>query len=95
LLNVDLYEDLIDKECGTIAPVFSFQSSCVDSAKLDTPERDDFTADDKASFSEQIFNISATEIKAIVEPRSVRNDIWRKLIALVSIHAPTLSSSAI
>jgi hypothetical protein len=40
LLAVDLHEDFIDVEGITVASVFSFQPSSVQSTKLDAPEAD-------------------------------------------------------
>ena len=57
------------------------------------PETDRFTADDNASFSEHIFNIAMAEIKAIIQPDDIGNDIWRESLAFVGIHEPILPIS--
>ncbi len=49
LLAIDLYEDLVDEKGITVASVFPFQSTCVNSSELDTPEPDRFVADSDTS----------------------------------------------
>jgi hypothetical protein len=46
----------------------SFESLSVSNTKLDTPESDCFVANDDASFSEQILNITTAQIESMVEP---------------------------
>jgi hypothetical protein len=58
LLAIDLHEDLIDVERIAATTVSLFESTSVSSAKLDTPESDGFVADTKASFREQVFDIT-------------------------------------
>jgi hypothetical protein len=49
------------------------------SAKLDAPETNCLPCDDDASLSEEVFDISVTEIEAVIEPDSIRNDIgWNR-----------------
>ena len=48
LLAIDLHEDLIDVERLAITTVSPFETTCVSSAKLDTPESDGFVADTNA-----------------------------------------------
>ena len=43
LLTAHLYEDFIDVKRIAIAPVFSFQPSSVETAKLDASEADSFS----------------------------------------------------
>ena len=40
LLTIDLYEDFIDIECVTEAPVLSLQSPGISGAELNAPETD-------------------------------------------------------
>jgi hypothetical protein len=91
LLTFDLHEDFIDEECITITTVLSFKSPGVHSPELDTPQANRFAADGDASLSQQIFNISMAEIKSIVEPDGITNDIGRESVAFVCIHLPILS----
>ena len=50
LLTVYFYEDFIDEKGIAIAPVFSFQSACINGTELDAPEADRFTADSDTAF---------------------------------------------
>jgi hypothetical protein len=49
--SLDLHEDLIDVEGIAIATVLTFQSACINGAKLDAPETDSFSGYSNASFS--------------------------------------------
>ena len=69
------------------------QSARIDSPEFDTPEADRFAADSDASLSQKVFNITVAEIEAIVEPDSVTDDVGWESVALISIHAATLSIS--
>ena len=64
-------KDFVDEEGIAIALVLSFESSSVYGTELNAPETDRFAADDDASFSEKIFNISVAQVEAVVEPDSV------------------------
>ena len=75
LLAVDFDEDFIDIDGVTVASVLSFQSTGINSSELDALEADGFPRDDDSSFSEQILDISVTQIESIVEPDSVGDDI--------------------
>tara|TARA_B110000238_G_scaffold152177_1_gene164315 strand:+ start:199 stop:465 length:267 start_codon:yes stop_codon:yes gene_type:complete len=76
LLTVYLDEDFIDVKCVTVTSMFSLQPTSINSSEFDTPETDCFSADDDASFCEEIFNIAMTEVEAIITPDGVGNDIW-------------------
>jgi hypothetical protein len=80
LLAVDFDEDLIDVESIAIAPMLPLQSSAVESAELDTPETDCFSADGDTSFCEEIFDISMAEIEAVVEPDGITDDVGRESV---------------
>ena len=67
LLTIDLHEYFIDIERITKSLVTAFQTSSVLGSKLDVPQPDRFIADDKPSFSQQIFDISMTEIESMIE----------------------------
>ena len=94
LLTFDLHEDLVDEEGIAVAPVFSFQASGEEGSEFDTPEPDGFPADNDASLSQEIFDISMAQVKAVVQPESIGNDIWRESVAFVSCHGPSLPISA-
>jgi hypothetical protein len=70
LLCVDLYEDFIDVEGISVSSVLSLQRPGIPSPKLDTPEPDRCAADDNSSFSQQIFDVSMTEVEPEIEPDS-------------------------
>jgi hypothetical protein len=93
LFAADLHEDFIDKEGVTIAAVLSFQAAGIDSSEFDTPEADCFSTDGDAAPSEQIFDITMAEIKSVVEPDSIGNDVERESVAFVCIHLPILAIS--
>ncbi len=50
LLTVYFYEGFIEEKGIAIAPVFSFQSACINGTELDAPEADRFTADSDTAF---------------------------------------------
>jgi hypothetical protein len=91
LLTTDLHEYFIDVEGVTVATMLAFQTTGIDSSELDAPEADCFPTDGDASFSEQVFDITVTEIKSIVEPDCVTDNFWWEPVAYVSIHASILS----
>jgi hypothetical protein len=75
LLTLDLDEDFIDVERVATALMLSFQPTSINSSEFDTPETDCFSADDDASFYEEIFNIAMTKVEAIIKPDGVGNDV--------------------
>ena len=79
-------EYFIDVEGIAVTPVLALQVFGHKRTELDTPETDCFTADGDASFSEEIFNIAVAEIKSIVEPDGVADDIGRKSVTFIGIH---------
>ena len=87
-------EYFIDVKGVAETSVPSLQSARIDSPEFDTPEADRFAADNDASLSEQIFDITMAEIEAIVEPDGVTDDISRESVSFVGIHGPILSISA-
>jgi hypothetical protein len=95
LLAIDFYEDFIDEKGITVASMLSLQSSSVYGSEFDAPEPDRFATDDNSSFSQQIFDVSMAEIKSIVEPDGITDDIWGESMTLVYIHPPILSILAI
>ena len=71
-----------------------FQSTGVYEPKLGTPQTNRFSADSDSSFGKQIFDVSVTQVKAIVEPDGVGNDIRWESVAFIYIHWPILPISA-
>jgi hypothetical protein len=66
LLVVDPDEYFIEEKSIAVSSVLSFQSSSAYSSEFDTPQPDCFSADSDASFGEQIFDVSMSEVKAEV-----------------------------
>lgn len=55
-------------------------------AKLITPQSDRLIADGNAPFCQQILDITVAEIKFVIEPYGITNDIRWESVKLVSIH---------
>jgi hypothetical protein len=66
LLTIDLHEDFIDIQGIAVALVLALQSPGVRVTKLDTPETDGFITYDNTSFSQQILDISMTQVEPII-----------------------------
>ena len=64
----------------------SLQSLGVYSSEFDTPKANCFATDCNASFGEKVFNISVTEIKAMIEPDRVADYVRRESMAFVCVH---------
>jgi len=95
LLAVNLDEDLINEEGIAVASMISFQSSSVYRSEFDTPEADGFSTDDNPSFSEQILDISMTQVESEVQPDRVTNDFRWEAVAFVCVHPLIVSISVI
>ena len=63
-----------------------FESTCVPSAKLDTPESDGFVANNNAPFGKEVFDITIAQVESIVEPHRVTDNVGRKSVTLVGFH---------
>jgi len=90
LLAVYLHKNFINVEGVSVASVIPLQSSSVNSAKLDTPEADRFSADGDSSLREEILYVPVTQVESIVEPDSIGNDVRWKSVTLIRIHVPIL-----
>ena len=55
-------EDFIDVEGIAVASVLAFQAAGINGSELDAPQSNCFSTDRDTSFSEQLFNITMTEI---------------------------------
>jgi hypothetical protein len=75
---------------STKASVFSFQSSSVQWAELDTPKADRYAVHDNTPFCQQVFNISMTKIEPMVKPDRVTDDIGWEPKAFICIHRQSL-----
>jgi len=91
LVAINLYEDFIDVEGVTVALMLSFQMAGIFCAEFDASETDRFVRDGNASFSEQIFDISMTQIESVIDPYHVADDFGRESVSLVSIYRPILA----
>ena len=91
LLSIDFDEDFIDVEGVAIASVLSLEALCIQSSKLDAPQANCFTADDDASFGQEIFDIAVAQVETIVKPDCVGDDIWWESVAFACTHVPILS----
>jgi hypothetical protein len=102
LLAVYVYEDCINVERITITNVPPFQPSSEQRAELDAgpapraqrvlwvPETYRFPTDSDTPLCEQIFNIPVAELKSVVEPDCVENDIQRESMSFVGVHPSIL-----
>jgi hypothetical protein len=61
-------------------------------AEFYTPQANRFAADDNSSFSQQILDVSMTEVEPEIEPDSIANNVRRESVALICIHWPILSA---
>ena len=75
LLTIDPDKDFINVKGVAVASVLLLQSARITSPELDAPEAERFSGYRDASFSEQVFDISVTEIESIAEPSGLANDI--------------------
>jgi hypothetical protein len=81
-------EYFVDEEGVAESSVLSFQSADVYRPELNAPEADGLVGDSYASFGKQVFNIAMAEVKSVVQPDGVRNDIGWESMAFVGIHSP-------
>jgi len=62
-------------------------------AELAAPKSDRFVANEHASLSEQIFNISMAKVESVVETDGMADNIGRESVAFIGIHSPILPIS--
>ena len=86
-------EDFIDVESIAIASVVSLHAAGINGTELDAPETDRFSRHSDASFSEQVLNITMTEIEAKIKPDGIGNNIRWESVAFVCVHEPILPIS--
>jgi len=55
------------------------------------PEPNRFTAYSDASLSQEIFNVSVTQIESIVKPDGITDDVRRESMALIGVHPSILA----
>jgi len=68
-------EDFIYVRGIAVATVLAFHTTGIDCFELDAPETDGFSAHGDTPLSEQILNISMTEVEAIVKPESLPHEV--------------------
>jgi hypothetical protein len=91
LLTIDPDKDFINVKGVAVASVLLLQSARITSPELDAPEAERFSGYSDASFSEQVFDISVTEIESVVSPDRIADDVRRESVPLVCIHLPILA----
>ena len=82
----DLHEYFIDVEGIAITLVLALQSAGIKSAELDTPEAYRFSGHSDASLGKKVFNITMAEVKSVVEPDCVGDDVRRESVTFICAH---------
>jgi hypothetical protein len=90
LPTVDLHEGFADSGGVAVTPELSVQSPSVKGSESDVPRADGLSANDDASFGQEIFDMSVTQIETAVVPDGIRTDIRRKTVAPAGIHQAIL-----
>ena len=83
LLSLNLNEDLIDEESIPVSLVPPSKSFGVFGSKLDAPQSNRFAADRDSAFGHKIFDITNTQIEAVIKPDCVLNDLRRETVAFI------------
>ncbi len=83
LLAANLHEDFINEKCIAETLVTTLQSRRIPGSKLFTPQANRLIAHLNTSFSQQIFDISMTEIKSMIQPNRILNNFRWKAMAFV------------
>jgi hypothetical protein len=98
LLSLNLHKYLINEKGITISLVFSSQSLSIFRSELIAPKMNCFIAHHDTSFSQQIFNISVTEVESVLEPDGILNNFRRKSVSFIHscfIHAENHRRTAV
>ena len=90
LLTPDLDEHLIDVERIAETPVLSPQPPSKYRPKLDTPEPNRLVADQNTPFGQQVFDIPKAQVESMIQSDCVADDVGRKTVALLDIHAQSI-----
>ena len=83
LLTINLHEDLINEKCISVSLVLLFQTTNIFQTELIAPQTNCLIANGDSTFSQQIFDISMTEIESMIEPNCVLDDFRWKSVTLV------------
>ena len=84
-------KDFIDEECVAVASVLPFQSAGINGTEFDTPESDGFSADYDSALSQEIFDVSVTQVEPVVQLNRTADDVRRKSMSPVGVHGPVVS----
>ena len=76
------------------ALMFRLQAAGISGSEFDTPEPYSLSSNGDTSLSENIFNISMTQIETIVEPDCLTDYVWWESVPFICIHFPILPISA-
>jgi hypothetical protein len=93
LLAIDLYEDFINEDGVTITTMLTLQAVGINRSEFDTPQTDGFVGDCDAALSKKILNITMAQVKSVVEPNGITDDIGREPVTFVGIHPSILAIS--
>jgi len=94
LYALNLHEDLIEEEGITVTLVSAAKSLGVLRNEFDIPQSNELVADRDSALGHEIFDITSTQMKAVIEPDNVLDDFSRKPVTLVhggTIIHPSLS----
>jgi len=69
-------QDFINVKGIPVTQVLTFRATDEEGSEFCTPEADGFATYGDMPFSEEILNISMTEVEALVQPDCIGNDIW-------------------
>ena len=100
LLAIDFDKDFIDVEGVALNSMFALQPASIYRSGFYTPTADGFATDGDTPLSEKIFNEwsgtpAVAEVESLVEPDSIRNDIWWESMTFVYIHRPIIEYSGL
>ena len=84
LYALNFHENLIEEEGITVTLMPAAKSLGVRRAELDTPQSNGLVADRDSALGHEIFDITSTQIKAVIEPDNVLDDFRRKPVTLVN-----------
>ena len=86
LFTIDLHKYFINVEGIAKSLMLSLQSPGIFGSKFDTPESDGFVANCDAPFSQQVLNITVTQVEPVIHPDGVTDDVRWKSMTFVGIH---------
>ena len=85
-LTADLHEYFINEKNIAETLVPTLQPAGILRSKLVTPQTNSFITDGNSTFSQQIVDISMTEVKSIIEPNRVLNKFsWKSVAPILRV----------